>query len=141
MSSGRLWQIVGGATVLGGGYYLYNAGGSPKAAEKRFEADLTKAGNSVGLASKGKEAQKVGEVGIADAGKKVDELVSNVKATTSNIDKKLEGYRAEAEKTLNKEISQGRVEANKAIDSFDKKVTEEAAKAKSTLGGWFGGSK
>jgi len=37
MSSSRLWQIVGGATVLGGGYYLYNAGGSPKAAEKRFE--------------------------------------------------------------------------------------------------------
>ena len=32
-----------------------------------------------------------------------------------------------------------RTEANKAIDSFDKKVTEEAAKAKSTVGGWFGG--
>jgi len=41
MSSSRLWQIVGGATVLGGGYYLYNAGGSPKAAEKRFEGQST----------------------------------------------------------------------------------------------------
>ncbi|KAK3615770.1 hypothetical protein LTR22_027306 [Elasticomyces elasticus] len=93
----------------------------------------------MGVTGKGKEAQKVAEVSISDAGKKVDELVSSAKSATSNIDKKLEGYRAQAEKTLDKEITQGSTEANKAIDSFDKKVTEEAAKAKSTLGGWFGG--
>ncbi|TKA76921.1 hypothetical protein B0A55_03103 [Friedmanniomyces simplex] len=139
MSSGRLWQIVGGATVLGGGYYLYNAGGSPKAAEKRFEADLSKAGQSIGVTSKGKEAQKVAEVSISDAGKKVDEFVKDAKSTTTDIDRKLEGYRAQAEKSIESNVKEGRAEANKAIDNFDKKVTEEAAKAKSTLGGWFGG--
>ncbi|KAK1070901.1 hypothetical protein LTR12_007127 [Friedmanniomyces endolithicus] len=139
MSSSRLWQIVGGATVLGGGYYLYNAGGSPKAAEKRFEADLSKAGQSMGVTSKTKETQKVAEVSIADAGKKIDDFVKDAKTTTSNIDKKLEGYRAQAEKTIESNLKEGRTEANKAIDSFDKKVTEEAAKAKSTVGGWFGG--
>ncbi|KAK4908603.1 hypothetical protein LTR49_022506 [Elasticomyces elasticus] len=100
---------------------------------------MAKAGNSMGVTGKGEEAQKVAEVSISDAGKKVDGLVSSAKSSTSNIDKKLEGYRAQAEKTLDKEIAQGSTEANKAIDSFDKKVTEEAAKAKSTLGGWFGG--
>ncbi|KAK3115660.1 hypothetical protein LTR53_004761 [Teratosphaeriaceae sp. CCFEE 6253] len=138
MSSGRLWQIVGGAAALGGGYYLYNAGGSPKAAEKRFEADLSKAGQSMGVTGKGKETQKVAEVSIADAGKKVDQFVQDAKATTSNIDRKLESYRAQAEKTIEKDFKEGRAEANKAIDSFDKKVNEEAAKAKSTLGSWFG---
>lgn len=31
--------------------------------------------------------------------------------------------------------------ANKAIDQFDKKVTEGAAQAKSGISSWFGGSK
>jgi len=37
MSSGRFLQITGGAGVIGVAYYLYNAGGSPKLAEKKFE--------------------------------------------------------------------------------------------------------
>lgn len=41
MSSGRLWQIIGGGAAIGGAYYLYNAGGDPKAAEKRFEGTYT----------------------------------------------------------------------------------------------------
>ena len=42
MSSGRFWQIVGAATVGGGAYYLYNAGGSPKVAEKKLEGQRTR---------------------------------------------------------------------------------------------------
>lgn len=35
--SGRAWQ-VGGVALLGGvGYYMYQAGGDPKAAQKRAE--------------------------------------------------------------------------------------------------------
>ncbi|KAK6400277.1 hypothetical protein LTR81_024452 [Elasticomyces elasticus] len=66
---------------------------------------MAKAGNSMGVTGKGREAQKVAEVFISDAGKKVDELVASAKSATSNIDMKLEGYRAQAEKTLDKEIT------------------------------------
>jgi len=38
MSRSRLPLILGGTAVAGVGYYLYNAGGSPKAAEKQFES-------------------------------------------------------------------------------------------------------
>ena len=41
MSSGRFWQITGGAGALGVAYYLYNAGGSPRLAEKKFEGAPT----------------------------------------------------------------------------------------------------
>lgn len=37
MSASRFWQITGGATLAGVGYYLYNAGGEPTVAEKKFE--------------------------------------------------------------------------------------------------------
>lgn len=40
MASSRFWQIVGVAGAGGAGYYLYNAGGSPKVAEKRFEGKM-----------------------------------------------------------------------------------------------------
>jgi hypothetical protein len=42
MSSGRLWQLIAGGAAVGGAYYLYNAGGDPKAAEKRFEGTTHK---------------------------------------------------------------------------------------------------
>jgi hypothetical protein len=35
--SGRLVKVVGAGAVAGAGYYLYQAGGKPKVAEKQFE--------------------------------------------------------------------------------------------------------
>ena len=35
--SGRLVKVVGVGAVAGAGYYLYQAGGQPKVAEKKFE--------------------------------------------------------------------------------------------------------
>jgi hypothetical protein len=35
--SGRIVKVVGAGAVAGAGYYLYQAGGSPKVAEKQFE--------------------------------------------------------------------------------------------------------
>jgi hypothetical protein len=40
MSGGRVFQLLGLAAVAGGGYYLYQAGGNPKVAEKKFESKL-----------------------------------------------------------------------------------------------------
>lgn len=36
----RIVPIVGGLTVIGGGYYLYNAGGDRKVAKKEIERKL-----------------------------------------------------------------------------------------------------
>ncbi|KAK5115318.1 hypothetical protein LTR62_001518 [Meristemomyces frigidus] len=141
MSSGRFLQITGGAAVLGVGYYLYNAGGSPKAAEKRMEADLSKAGSSLGLSGKGKEAQKQGEVAVADIGKKADEYMQDAKRGVSKVDSKLEGYRKDAEAKLESTAKDTRANANAAIDSFDKNVEAKATQAKSAVNSWFGGSK
>ncbi|KAK4552613.1 hypothetical protein LTR86_010257 [Recurvomyces mirabilis] len=141
MSGGRFWQIIGGAGVLGVGYYMYNAGGSPKAAEKRFEADAAKAANAVGLAGKGKEVQKQGEVTLADAGKKADQLFQDAKSATSKVDGKLEAYRKDAEAKLESGVKETRDSANKAIDSFDRNVEAKASAAKGTVNSWFGGSK
>ena len=40
MSRSRMPLILGTAAVGGVGYYLYAAGGSPKAAEKKFESEF-----------------------------------------------------------------------------------------------------
>lgn len=62
----------------GVGYYLYNAGGSPKVAEKQFEADLSKASAKIKSEVPGKtnQAQKEGEKFASEAGAKVDSYVS-----------------------------------------------------------------
>lgn len=49
--------------------------------------------------------------------------------------KKYEQLKAEAQR----ELAKASAETNKAIDKFDAKVTEEAAKAKSGISSWFGG--
>lgn len=40
MSKSRVPMMLGVAGVSGVGYYLYQAGGSPKVAEKEFESTL-----------------------------------------------------------------------------------------------------
>jgi len=123
---------------------LYNAGGSPKAAEKRFEgqpplprlhkkshtddlpADAAKLSNSVrsSLPGSAKATQKDGEVLVADAGKKIDDMTRDAKAGVSKIDSKLEGYRKEAERTIDSTLKETKKEANATIDKFDKTVEE-----------------
>lgn len=38
MSKSRMPMYLGVAAIGGAGYYLYSAGGNPKAAEKKFES-------------------------------------------------------------------------------------------------------
>jgi ElaB/YqjD/DUF883 family membrane-anchored ribosome-binding protein len=71
-----------------------------------------------------KEAKKDTEVLAAEAGKKFDNTVADAKAGVSKIDSKLEGYRKDAEKTIDRTAKDARNQANAAIDKFDKSVTE-----------------
>lgn len=41
MSRSRVLQVLGGVAVVGGGYYLYTAGGDPKVAQKNLEREFT----------------------------------------------------------------------------------------------------
>ncbi|KAI7544402.1 hypothetical protein KC331_g6834 [Hortaea werneckii] len=141
MSSRRFWQITGSATLAGVGYYLYNAGGQPDVAEKKFEADATKLSKEVRshLPGSGTQAQKEAEASSAQAGQKLDQVVQDAKQGMSKVDSKLEAYRNQAEKGLDQNLAEARKGANNAIDSFDRNVSEGASKAKSGINSWFGG--
>jgi hypothetical protein len=124
MSKSRVPLAIGLAGAGGIGYYLFSAGGNPKAAEKKFEADAHRAaatakahlpGSSPDAKNYGKEAGAKIDNAIAEADRQAGRAKSNVEA-------------------LGKDA---RAEALKAVDKFDAKVEEGAAKAK----GWFGGSK
>ncbi|KAK4539649.1 hypothetical protein LTR36_010475 [Oleoguttula mirabilis] len=139
--SARVWQFGGVAAAGGVAYYLYNAGGNPKVAEKKFEADAAKLSSNMtsGMSGKGTEAQKHGEALAADAGARIDNAFKDAKAGVSKIDSKLEGYRKEAESAIDSKTAEAQARGKAAVDSFDKNVTEGASKAKSSVSGWFGG--
>ncbi|CAK3739322.1 hypothetical protein DOTSEDRAFT_70624 [Lecanosticta acicola] len=133
----------GGAAVLAGvGYYFYQAGGDPKVAQKKAEADAAKASSEIKshLPGQAKEVKKDAEAGISEAGAKVNQYIRDAKSEASKVDEKLEQYRKDAANQLDKTSQDARKNANAAIDSFDKNVTEGAAKAKSGISSWFGGS-
>ncbi|KAM0714788.1 hypothetical protein Q7P37_009252 [Cladosporium fusiforme] len=136
----RALKIGGVAAAAGAGYYFYQAGGDPKAAQKRFEADAAKLQHAAknDAPTKGTEVRKDAEVLAADAGKEVDRLAAQARDGTHKVDQKLEDYRARAEKGLDQTIKQTGSELNKAVDAFDKNVAQGADKAKSGISSWFG---
>ncbi|KAM0705880.1 hypothetical protein Q7P35_007240 [Cladosporium inversicolor] len=139
----RALKIGGTVAAVGAGYYFYQAGGDPKAAQKRFEADAAKlqhAGKN-DASSKGTEIRKDAEVFAADAGKEVDRLAAQARDGTHKVDQKLEEYRQKAEKNIDSTIQKTGTELNKAVDAFDKNVGQGAEKAKSGISSWLGGSK
>ncbi|KAL9533089.1 hypothetical protein SMMN14_03822 [Sphaerulina musiva] len=138
--SQRAVTIGGGALLAGVGYYLYAAGGDPKVAEKKFEADAARASNKVQsqLPGAGKEAKKDAELYGEEAKSKFNQLVQDGKQEAHKVDAKLAEYRKDAQSTLNSAATDAQKNANKAIDQFDQKVTEGAAKAKSGISSWFG---
>ncbi|KAL1839331.1 hypothetical protein VTJ49DRAFT_1627 [Mycothermus thermophilus] len=119
-----------GAAVAGGiGYYLYAAGGSPRAAEKKFESDA----HHVAAKIKGEVPQRTTDVeGSArrvgqDVGAKVDDAIDTVNRDISKAKSETESY-AKAAKS----------DALKKIDELDRKIEDGAAKSKSYFSSWFG---
>ncbi|KAF2482811.1 hypothetical protein BDY17DRAFT_325065 [Neohortaea acidophila] len=121
--SARAWQ-VGGLAVAGGvGYYLYQAGGDPKTAQKKAEADANKLSHKVKdeLPGRGKEAKKDAEAAASDISAKARNAANDAKAEADKV------------------ASKAGTNLNAAVDQFDKSVTEGASKAKSGISSWLGG--
>ncbi|KAF4630775.1 hypothetical protein G7Y89_g7360 [Cudoniella acicularis] len=120
----RVPLYLGLGAAAGVGYYLYNAGGSPKVAEKQFESDVSKASAKIKseLPGRGTEIQKDAEKYGSEAGAKVDSLVDKAKADLAKAEGKFDQYRKDASK-----------ETLKKIDEVDRKIEEGAAKAKSDI--------
>ncbi|KAK2003221.1 calcofluor white hypersensitive protein [Colletotrichum falcatum] len=117
-----------GLTAAGGvGYYLYTAGGNPKAAEAKFESDIHKASAEAKSHLPGGRTPDAQNKG-AQVGAKLDEAVAQADKKFSTTKSNVEAYAKDA-----------KAEALKKVDAFDKKVEDEAAKAKSGISSWFGG--
>lgn len=60
----------------------------------------------------------------ADAGKEIDRLSAQARDGTHKVDQKLEEYRQRVEKNIDQGIKKTGTELNKAVDAFDKNVSE-----------------
>ena len=127
---------------------MYNAGGSPKVAEKQFEADLSKASAKIKSEVPGRtnQAQKEGEKFATEAGAKVDSYVSDGASQQPSITllthiqvEKTKAELAKAEGKLEQYSKDASKETMKKIDQADAKIEEASAKAKSGISSWFGG--
>ncbi|KAK2603691.1 hypothetical protein QQS21_004165 [Conoideocrella luteorostrata] len=130
MSKSRMPLILGLGAAGGVGYYLYNAGGSPKAAENKFESDIHRASAKVKDALPGSKpnAEKDLKSYGAEAGAKIDKAWAEADRKAGSVKSQTEAY-----------VKDAKSEAIKAVDKFDKSVENGAAKAKSGISGWFGG--
>ncbi len=105
---------------------MYQAGGDPKAAQKRVEADAAKASNELksSLPGSGKEVKKDAEVVGQDVKSSVQNAAKDARKKIDSTDVKLDEYRREAE--MNASAAAQRVEGKlkEGVDKFDKNVTE-----------------
>ncbi|EXJ84927.1 hypothetical protein A1O3_05602 [Capronia epimyces CBS 606.96] len=138
----RRGLTVAGLAIAGGaGYYLYNAGGDPKTAEKKFEADASKLSAEIKkeLPGQKKEAEKKAEAWASQVGQKVDRTSADAKNKFVQAEADAKSKFAEAEAKAKDFGSKTSTEFNSAVDKFDKTVEEKTAKAKSGISSWFGG--
>lgn len=140
MAARRTSVWLGAGAVGLGAYYMYQAGGSPKVAEKQMEHDAARLSSKVRgeLPGKEKEAKTEAKVYAEQAGQKIDRAIDDAKATTNKVDAKLEGYRTNAEKKLDEYRKEAGKDLTSAVDKFDKTVEQKAAQSKSWIGSWFG---
>ncbi|KAI5859721.1 hypothetical protein GGS23DRAFT_267309 [Durotheca rogersii] len=126
MSRSRL-PLVLGLTAAGGiGYYLYSAGGDPKVAQKQAEADANRFKSE--LPGRGDEIRRDAEKYGAQAGARVDDALSKAQAELRKATADAEAHARDA-----------KAAALKKVDEFDKKIEDEASKARGGISSWFGG--
>ncbi|KAH7148533.1 hypothetical protein EDB81DRAFT_882953 [Dactylonectria macrodidyma] len=133
MSKSRLPLVLGVGAASGVGYYLYAAGGNPRAAENKFESDAHRAAANVKSHLPGTtqtNAEKDFRGYGQQAGSKVDNAIAEADKQASIAKSNAEAFAKDA-----------KADALRAVDKFDQKVEEGAAKAKSGVSSWFGGSK
>ncbi|KAE8136270.1 hypothetical protein BDV38DRAFT_284024 [Aspergillus pseudotamarii] len=120
-----------------GGYYLYRAGGDPKAAKQEIKHDADVARNKVPADKAEKAGQKVG----SEAGAHIDEAVSNARTQAQDASNRASGLAHESLDKLNdvRQDASATIKAN--VDKFDKTVEQKTSEAKGSLSSWWSGSK
>jgi len=128
MSRTRVPLIVGLTAAGGIGYYLYGAGGNPKIAETKFESDVHKASANVKSHLPGTSPNVEGSAKTygKEAGAKIDKAWGEADKKAGQAKSNAEAYAKEA-----------KADALRAVDKFDNKVEDGAAKAKSGISSWF----
>ncbi|KAG7288495.1 hypothetical protein NEMBOFW57_004848 [Staphylotrichum longicolle] len=129
MSRSRAPLAIGAAVAGGVGYYLYSAGGSPRAAEKQFESDAHHVAAKIKgeLPHRSTNVEHEGRKAGQEIGAKVDHAVETVNRDLAKAKSETEAYAKAA-----------KADTLKKIDEFDRKVEEGASKSKSYLSSWFG---
>ncbi|ROT41745.1 hypothetical protein SODALDRAFT_331523 [Sodiomyces alkalinus F11] len=132
MSKSKAPIYAGLAAASGIGYYLYQAGGHPRPAEKKFESDVHKASADIKkhLPGRDPEAEKTLADAGGRAGAKIDSIASEADKQYSVTKSNVESYAKDA-----------KANTVKAVNEFDRKVEDSASKAKTGLSSWFGSSK
>ncbi|KAL8826935.1 MAG: hypothetical protein Q9191_003490 [Dirinaria sp. TL-2023a] len=150
MAGRRVVPVLATLGVVGGGYYLYTAGGDPKVAKKEIEHDATAVSNRIkGKDYSTKEAQKQGEEWAQKAGSKIDQTVADARNSIRETDATIAQQTREAQGKVSsftkdtlaqaeKSAQQTGKEANNAIDKFDKTVERKTSEAKSGILSWLG---
>ncbi|KAK3402793.1 hypothetical protein B0T20DRAFT_7764 [Sordaria brevicollis] len=130
MSQSRVLPMLGAGVVGLGGYYIWKSGGSPSAAEKKFEADLHRGAAKVKSEiprTHQTDARSEGAAYGKEIGSKIDQAVSQADKTYSSTKSQAEALAKDT-----------KAEALKKIDQFDRTVEQKAAEAKSGVSSWFG---
>ncbi|KIW07743.1 uncharacterized protein PV09_01673 [Verruconis gallopava] len=141
--SGRFVKVAGVGLVAGAGYYLYQAGGQPKVAEKKFEHDAAKLSSKIrgDLPGAEKEAKTGIKLAGEEASAKFDSAAAQLKDSANKTENKLSAYANDASKKLEDTRKEVGSTLMAGVDKFDKTVEKKASETKGWLGGWFGGSK
>ncbi|KAL2788469.1 hypothetical protein BJX66DRAFT_308892 [Aspergillus keveii] len=123
----RTGLYLGLGAVGAGAYYLYRAGGNPKAAKEEMKYDVNKARAKAPGAVEGERA---GETAGLETNLNLDEAANNPRTRNNDLT-------AQAQRKLDEVSQAGKEQASKVRSE----VEEKASEAKSTVSGWFGGKK
>ncbi|KAE8349238.1 hypothetical protein BDV28DRAFT_152077 [Aspergillus coremiiformis] len=137
MSKNRTGLYAALAAAGVGGYYLYRAGGDPKAAKQEIKHDADVARKKVRTDNAERAGEKVG----SEAGAYIDEAVSNARTQVQDASNHASGLAQESLDKINeaRQDASAKIKAN--IDKFDQTVEQKTSEAKGSLSRWWGGSK
>ncbi|KAE8146448.1 hypothetical protein BDV25DRAFT_162406 [Aspergillus avenaceus] len=124
------------AAAGAGGYYLFRAGGDPKAAKGELKHDVDVARSK---APSTDQAEKSGERVGSEAGAHIDEAVNNARTQAQQASNSASGLAQESLDKFNdvKDDASAKIKAN--VDKFDKTVEQKTSEAKGTVSSWWGG--
>ncbi|KAB8228320.1 uncharacterized protein BDW43DRAFT_217863 [Aspergillus alliaceus] len=161
MSKNRTGLYAALAAAGAGGYYLYRAGGDPKAAKqeiKRMPAPRSSLSPSLSMRfvdsslivddaelARNKiptdKAERAGEKVGSEAGAHIDEAVSNARTQAQDASNRASGLGQESLDKLKGAQQEASEKLKANVDKFDKTVEQKTSEAKGTLSSWWGGSK